>query len=74
MISNSFWSMGGYARYIWLCVAFACAVLLAWNVWAALRYLAAARQRAARAMAMAASDSAWLPDASAFASAQGLPG
>ena len=57
MISSSFWSMGGYARYVWPCVAFACAVL-AWNLWSALRYLAAARQRAARASAMAASDSA----------------
>ena len=57
MMSDSFWSMGGYARYVWPSVAFACAVL-AWNLWAAIRYLAAARQRAARALAMAASDSA----------------
>jgi len=56
-MSNSFWSMGGYARYVWPSVAFACAVL-AWNLWAAMRYLAAARQRTARALAMAASDSA----------------
>ncbi len=57
MISSSFWSMGGYARYVWPCVAFVCTVL-AWNLWSARRYLAAARQRAARAMAMAARDSA----------------
>ena len=57
MMSDSFWSMGGYARYVWPSIACACAGL-AWNLWAALRYLAAARQRAARASAMAASDSA----------------
>jgi heme exporter protein CcmD len=53
---SSFWSMGGYARYVWPCFAFA-AVVLAWNVWSARRSVRAARQRAARALAMAASES-----------------
>ncbi len=52
---SGFWSMGGYARFVWPCIGFACAVL-AWNLWAASRYLAAARLRAARALAMAADD------------------
>jgi len=52
-VSNGFWSMGGYARYVWPCFAFACLVLV-WNLWAARRYHAAARLRAARALAMAA--------------------
>jgi heme exporter protein CcmD len=52
---NGFWSMGGYARYVWPCFVFAC-VVLAWNLWAARRYHAAARVRAARALAMAAGD------------------
>jgi heme exporter protein CcmD len=51
-----FWSMGGYARYVWPCFAFA-AVVVAWNVWSAWRLLQAARQRAARALAMSASES-----------------
>ena len=50
---NGFWSMGGYAGYVWPCYAFACLVL-AWNLWAAHRFHAAARLRAARALAMAA--------------------
>jgi heme exporter protein CcmD len=49
--------MGGYARFVWPCIGFACAVLV-WNLWAASRFLAAARVRAARALAMAASDRA----------------
>ena len=53
MTSGSFWSMGGYARYVWPCFAFAAAVL-AWNLWSARRYFAAARVRAARALEMAA--------------------
>ncbi|MDB6085924.1 MAG: hypothetical protein JWN43_3805 [Gammaproteobacteria bacterium] len=57
MMSNGFWAMGGYARFVWPCVGFACAVL-AWNLWSANAALAAARQRAARALAMAGSDSA----------------
>ena len=61
MIRNGdFWSMGGYARYVWPCVGFVCAVL-AWNVWAARRQFAAARRRAARALAMAAADAGATP-------------
>ena len=40
--------MGGYARYVWPCFGFACAVL-AWNLWSARRFLAAAAAQAARA-------------------------
>ena len=54
MIDGGFWSMGGYARYVWPCFGFACAVLV-WNLWAAYAALAAARRRAARALAMARS-------------------
>jgi heme exporter protein CcmD len=52
MTSGDFWSMGGYARYVWPCIGFALAVL-AWNLWSAQRYLAAAQRRARRAQAMA---------------------
>ena len=55
MMSASFWAMGGYARYVWPCFAFA-GVIFGWNVWSARRYHAAARQRAARALAMADSE------------------
>ena len=55
MMSGSFWSMGGYARYVWPCFAFAGAVL-AWNLWSARRHYAAARVRAARMLAVAAGD------------------
>jgi heme exporter protein CcmD len=55
MSSGGFWYMGGYARYVWPCFAVAC-VVLAWNLWSARRYLAAAKVRAARALAMAASE------------------
>jgi heme exporter protein CcmD len=55
MSNGSFWYMGGYARYVWPCIGFAC-VVLAWNLWSARRYLAAAKTRAARALAMAASE------------------
>jgi heme exporter protein CcmD len=51
MMSN-FWSMGGYARYVWPCFGFA-GVVLAWNLWAARRLLAGARLRSARALAIA---------------------
>ncbi len=54
-VSGGFWSMGGYARYVWPCFGFACTVL-AWNLWSARRYHAEARLRALRALAMAASD------------------
>jgi heme exporter protein CcmD len=52
MNAGGFWSMGGYAAYVWPCFGMAFAVL-AWNVWSARRYHAAARQRATRALAMA---------------------
>ena len=51
MISGGFWSMGGYARYVWPCFGFA-GLVLVWNLWAARGYLAAARVRTARALAM----------------------
>ena len=54
MMNGEFWSMGGYARYVWPCFAFAFTVL-AWNLWAAYAALAAAQVRAARALAMARS-------------------
>jgi heme exporter protein CcmD len=54
-MSGEFWAMGGYARYVWPCIGFAVAVL-GWNLWAAKRFLAAARVRAARSLAMAAAD------------------
>lgn len=54
-MTNDFWSMGGYARYVWPCYGFA-GVVLGWNLWAARRYLAAAKVRAARALAMASSE------------------
>jgi heme exporter protein CcmD len=51
-MENEFWSMGGYARFVWPCFAFAGAVLV-WNLWSARRYHAAARLRAERAFLMA---------------------
>ena len=53
----AFWSMGGYARFVWPCFGLALAVL-AWNVWAARRLFAKARLRSKRALAMAAMDRA----------------
>jgi len=53
MMNGGFWSMGGYARYVWPCFAFAGAVLV-WNLWSARRFRDAARVRALRALAMAA--------------------
>jgi heme exporter protein CcmD len=55
VMSDGFWSMGGYARFVWPCFALAGAVL-AWNVWSARRHVQAARVRARRALAMAAGD------------------
>ena len=55
MMSSSFWAMGGYARYVWPCYGLAGTVLL-WNLWSAIRRHAAARLRASRALAMAASE------------------
>jgi heme exporter protein CcmD len=49
---NGFWSMGGYARFVWPCFALA-GVVLGWNLWAARRHHVAARVRAARLLAMA---------------------
>jgi heme exporter protein CcmD len=57
MSDGNFWSMGGYAGYVWPCFGFTFVVLL-WNFWSARRYRAAARLRAARALAMASSDAA----------------
>jgi heme exporter protein CcmD len=52
---NGFWFMGGYARYVWPCFAFACLILV-WNLWSARRYRDAARIKAGRALAMAQGD------------------
>jgi len=52
MMNSSFWAMGGYARYVWPCFAFAC-VVLAWNLWSARRFRVAAQLRARRAAEMA---------------------
>jgi heme exporter protein CcmD len=51
MMSSSFWAMGGYARYVWPCYAFA-GVVLAWNLWSARRFRVAAQLRARRAAQM----------------------
>ena len=58
-MSTGFWSMGGYARYVWPCFAFA-GVILGWNLWSARRYRAAAQVRARRALAMAGTAAATL--------------
>jgi heme exporter protein CcmD len=55
VMDAGFWSMGGYARFVWPCFGLTLAVL-AWNVWAARRLLAKARLRAERAIASAAMD------------------
>ena len=47
--AEQFWYMGGYARYVWPSVGLTLAVL-AWNGWSAWRRLAAAKQRAQRAV------------------------
>jgi heme exporter protein CcmD len=46
---TGFWHMGGYARYVWPCFAFA-GVILGWNLWSARRYRVAAQLRARRAL------------------------
>lgn len=56
MIGGGFWSMGGYARFVWPCFGLTFAVL-AWNLWSARRHLAQARLRAVRAIVMAADPS-----------------
>ncbi len=38
-MSSGFWSMGGYARYVWPCFGFA-GVILGWNLWSARRVIA----------------------------------
>jgi heme exporter protein CcmD len=54
-VTGTFWEMGGYARYVWPAFGLAF-VVLAWNLWSARRYHAAAQLRARRALAMAAGD------------------
>jgi heme exporter protein CcmD len=56
-MSSGFWSMGGYARYVWPCFGFA-GVVLGWNLWSARRVVAAARLRALRALEMALAEDA----------------
>ncbi len=73
MMGSGFWSMGGYARFVWPCFAFACLVL-AWNLWSARRHHVAARSRARRALAIAASDAAGVSDAPVDAGASGAAG
>ena len=57
MTGTDFWSMGGYARYVWPCFAFA-GVVLGWNLWSARRYRTASQLKARRALAAAAADAA----------------
>jgi heme exporter protein CcmD len=54
-MSSSFWSMGGYAAYVWPCFVFGGAVL-AWNLWSARAFRSAAKVRAARSLIMAAGE------------------
>jgi heme exporter protein CcmD len=56
-MSSGFWSMGGYARYVWPCFGFA-GVVLGWNLWSARRVVATARLRARRALEMALAEDA----------------
>jgi len=56
-VSAGFWSMGGYARYVWPCFALA-GVILGWNLWSARRYRVAAQLRARRALEAADADRA----------------
>ena len=57
MTGTGFWSMGGYARYVWPCFALA-TVVLGWNLWSARRYRTASQSKARRALAAAAADAA----------------
>jgi heme exporter protein CcmD len=57
IVSAGFWSMGGYARYVWPCFAFA-GVIIGWNLWSARRYRVAAQLRARRALEAADTDMA----------------
>jgi heme exporter protein CcmD len=56
-MTSDFWSMGGYARYVWPCFGFA-GVVLGWNLWSARRVVVAARLRARRALEMALAEDA----------------
>ncbi len=56
-MSGGFWFMGGYARFVWPCFAFALLVL-AWNLWSARRYLEAAQLRARRTLEAAIAEGA----------------
>ncbi|GAC1672239.1 MAG: hypothetical protein NVS9B2_19820 [Steroidobacteraceae bacterium] len=56
-MGKDFWTMGGYAGYVWPCFGFAC-VVLAWNLVSARSFQAAAHLRARRALAAAAGDAA----------------
>jgi len=51
-MTSGFWSMGGYARYVWPCFGFAGAIL-GWNLWSARRCMMAAKSRTQRAIEMA---------------------
>jgi heme exporter protein CcmD len=55
MITDGFWAMGGYARYVWPCVALALGILV-WNIWSARRHHERALASAERAIAMAGSE------------------
>ena len=55
MMSSSFWSMGGYGRFVWPCFASAFLVL-GWNLWSARRHREAALLRARRELEMAGVD------------------
>lgn len=52
---SGFWSMGGYARFVWPSIALALGVLV-WNILSARRHHARALLRARRALAMARSE------------------
>jgi heme exporter protein CcmD len=54
MSVGGFWAMGGYARFVWPCIALAIVILI-WNLWSARRYHAQALKRAERAILMAGS-------------------
>lgn len=54
-MSGGFWSMGGYARFVWPCFGFAFVIVL-WNLWSAQRFLEAAQMRTARALTIAAGE------------------
>ena len=54
---NEFLAMGGYGAYVWTSYALA-AIVLVWNIRSALGAHREARQRAERALSMAAADAA----------------